>query len=122
MRAGDVLVVPKRPNFVMVNGQVYNPTAISYLRGKEADWYLRRTGGPTQSANKKGIFILRADGSVVARTGGLWRENVLGTRLQPGDSIVVPEKITGGSMFWKNLMGGAQLASSIGLTAAFLGR
>jgi protein involved in polysaccharide export with SLBB domain len=122
MRADDVLVVPKRPTFVMVSGQVYNATAISYTRGKEAGWYLRRAGGPTQSANQKGIFILRADGSVAGRTGGLWRENVLGTRLQPGDSIVVPEKITGGSMFWKNLMGGAQLASSVGLTAAFLGR
>jgi protein involved in polysaccharide export with SLBB domain len=120
-----VLVVPKRPNFVMVGGQVYNATAISYRRGKEAGWYLRQAGGPTPSANKKGIFILRADGSVAGRTGGLWRENVLSTRLQPGDSIVVPEKITGGSMFWKNLMSGAQLASStamVGLTAAYLGR
>jgi protein involved in polysaccharide export with SLBB domain len=125
MRAGDVLVVPKRPTFVMVNGQVYNATAISYTRGREAGWYLRQAGGPTQSANKKGIFILRADGSVVGRAGGLWRENVLSTRLQPGDSIVVPEKITGGSMLWKNLMGGAQLASSaasVGLTAAYLVR
>jgi len=120
IRAGDVLVVPKRPNFVLVNGQVYNATAISYLQGKEADWYLRRAGGPTQSANKKSIFILRADGSVVGHTGGLWRENVLSTRLQPGDSIVVPEKIAGGSMFWKNLMSGAQLAASVGLTAAVL--
>src|SRR5208337_1666707 len=63
MRAGDVLVVPKRPNFVLVNGQVYNATAISYREGKAADWYLRQAGGPTQSANKKGIFILRTDGS-----------------------------------------------------------
>jgi protein involved in polysaccharide export with SLBB domain len=31
MRAGDTLVIPKRPNFVMVSGQVYNPTAISYV-------------------------------------------------------------------------------------------
>jgi protein involved in polysaccharide export with SLBB domain len=125
MRAGDTLVVPKRPNFVMVGGQVSNATAISYLRGKEAGWYLRQAGGTTPSADKKGIFILRADGSVVGRSGGLWRENVLSTRLQPGDSIVVPEKITGGSMFWKNLLGGAQLASSaatVGLTAAYIVR
>ena len=125
MRAGDVLIVPKRPNFVMVNGQVYNATAISYAQGKDAGWYLRRAGGPTQSANKKGIFILRADGSVVGRSGGLWTGSVLSTRLQPGDSIVVPEKVTGGSMFWKNLMSGAQLASaaaSVGITATYLTR
>jgi protein involved in polysaccharide export with SLBB domain len=128
MRAGDVLVIPKRPNFVMVGGQVYNATAISYVRGKNAGWYLRQAGGPTPTANRKGIFILRADGSVVGRSdsfAGLWRGNVLSTPLQPGDSIVVPEKISGGSMLWKNLMAGAQLASSaatVGLTAAYLGR
>ena len=128
LRAGDVLVVPKRPNFVMVSGQVYNATAISYVHGRDAGWYLRQAGGPTQSANKKGIFILRADGSVAGcgdSFGGLWKGNVLSTRLRPGDSIVVPEKITGGSMFWKNVMASAQLATSVatvGLTAAYLGR
>lgn len=127
LRAGDTLVVPKRPNFVMVGGQVYNATAISYMHGKDANWYLRQAGGATQLANKKGIFILRADGSVVGRSVGLglWKGDVLSTRLQPGDSIVVPEKITGGSMFWKNLMTGAQLATSVatvGVTAAYLSR
>jgi polysaccharide biosynthesis/export protein len=129
LRAGDVLVIPKRPNFVMVGGQVYNATAISYLRGREAGWYLGQAGGPTQSADKKGIFILRADGSVVGRgnsSGGLWKGgSVLSARLRPGDSIVVPEKISSGSMFWRNLMTGAQLASStasVGLTAAYLTR
>lgn len=127
MRAGDVLVFPKRPSFVMVSGQVYNATAITYVSGRDADWYLRQSGGPTPSANKKGIFILRADGSVVAHSssGGLWTGSILSTRLRPGDSIVVPEKITGGSMFWRNLISGAQLASStasIGLTAAYLTR
>jgi protein involved in polysaccharide export with SLBB domain len=124
MRAGDTLDVPKRPTFVMVGGQVYNPTAISFVRGKSAGWYLGQAGGPTQTANKKGIFILRADGSVVGTSqGGLWKGNLLNAHLRPGDSIVVPEKISGGSMFWRNLMSGAQLASSsasVGLTAAYL--
>jgi protein involved in polysaccharide export with SLBB domain len=126
VRAGDVLDVPKRPTFVIVNGQVYNPTAISYARGKDANWYLRQAGGPTPTANKKGIFILRVDGSVVAggsSMGSLWKGNVLSARLRPGDSIIVPEKISAGSMFWKNLMVGAQLASStatVGLTAAYM--
>jgi protein involved in polysaccharide export with SLBB domain len=128
MRAGDLLMIPKRPNFVMVGGQVYNATAISYVRGKNAGWYLRQAGGPTPTANRKGIFVLRPDGSVVGRSdafAGLWKGNVLSARMEPGDSIVVPEKISGGSMFWKNLLSGAQLASSaatVGLTAAYLTR
>ena len=66
LRAGDTLVIPKRPNFVMVSGQVYNPMAISYVPGRDVEWYLKKAGGATQSGNKKGIFVLRADGSIVA--------------------------------------------------------
>jgi len=43
---------------------------------------------------------------------------VLSTKLNPGDVIVVPQKIMGGSLFWKNLLTAAQLASSIAITAA----
>ncbi len=65
VRAGDVLVIPKKPSYVMVSGQVFNPTAISYRPGKSAKWYLSQSGGPTQLANKKAIFVIRADGSVI---------------------------------------------------------
>ncbi len=114
MREGDVLVVPKMPNFVVISGQVYNASAIAYTPGKKADWYLKQAGGATELANKKGTFVIRANGSVVGNTGG----DVLGVRLQPGDSIVVPDKIIGGSAVWKNMMTTAQIVSSIALTAA----
>jgi len=32
VRDGDVLFVPKKAGYVMVNGQVFNPTAVSYVR------------------------------------------------------------------------------------------
>lgn len=121
MRAGDVLVIPKRPDFVMVGGQVYNATAISFAPGKEASWYLRQAGGPNQSADRKAIYIVRANGSVVSRgesRSALWKEGVLSTRMQPGDSIVVPEKIKGVSTFWRDMLSAGQIMSGIGLTAA----
>jgi len=71
LRAGDTLVIPKRPNFVMVGGQVYNPTAISYVPAKNMGWYLQKAGGATPYGNKKQIYVLRADGSVVAH-GSSW--------------------------------------------------
>ena len=119
MRAGDVLVIPKEPNFVVVSGQVYNPAAISFTPGKNAEWYLKQAGGPTQLANKKAIFIVRADGSVVGQSSGsFWSGGVMGAKLQPGDSVVVPDKIIGGSIMWKNLLTVAQLASSAAVTAS----
>jgi ribosomal protein L18E len=42
---------------------------------------------------------------------------VLDTKLEPGDVVVVPQKIIGAGLFWRNLLLGAQAASSIAITA-----
>ena len=121
MRSGDVLTVPKRPGFVLVSGQVYNPSALTYVPGKEAGWYLRRAGGTNDVANRKEIFVIRANGSVVGRRSGTWYSgDVLSTKLNPGDVIVVPQRIIG-SLFWKNLLTIAQLSASIAFTAGVAG-
>jgi protein involved in polysaccharide export with SLBB domain len=115
LRAGDVLIIPKQPNFVMINGAVYNPTAITFRSGKSAGWYLSQAGGPTTVANKKAIFVIRANGSVVGNSGGMWSGSVLSTELRPGDMIVVPEKALGGSNAWRNILQASQLVSSVGI-------
>jgi hypothetical protein len=121
MRSGDVLTVPKRPGFVLVSGQVYNASALTFVPGKEAGWYLRRAGGTNDVANRKEIFVIRANGSVVGRRSGEWYSgNVLSTKLDPGDVIVVPQRVVG-SLFWRNLLTIAQLSSSIAFTAAVAG-
>jgi polysaccharide biosynthesis/export protein len=120
LRPGDKLTIPKRPNFVFVGGQVYNSTAVTYVPGKTAAWYLKQAGGPTEFANKGSIFIVRANASVIAGSGtgsGLWKTSVLSTRMRPGDSLVVPEKIVGGSPVWKNLLSTAQFTSALAITA-----
>lgn len=119
LRRGDVLTIPKRPGFVLVTGQVYNATAITFTPGKTAGWYLSHAGGTNSTANRKEVFIIRANGSVIGRHSGGWLDpNVLSTKLDPGDVVVVPQKILGSSLFWRNLLATAQLASSIAITAA----
>ena len=119
LRSGDVLTVPKRPGIILVSGQVYNATAITFVPGKDAGWYLRRAGGATDLANRKEIFVIRANGLVVGRRSGEWyQDKVLSTKLNPGDVVVVPQKIVGGSVFWKNMLATAQVVSSIAFTAA----
>jgi protein involved in polysaccharide export with SLBB domain len=115
LRAGDTLTVPKEPGFVVISGQVYNPSALSYSPGKNAAWYLTRAGGPTRFGNKKDIYVLRADGSVVSRRGR-FSEAVLAARLKPGDSIIVPEKIVGPSL-WRYIIGTAQSFSNTAMTS-----
>jgi protein involved in polysaccharide export with SLBB domain len=117
LRRGDELTIPKWPGFVLVTGQVYNATALTYAPGKTAGWYLSRAGGTNATANRKEIFIIRANGSVVGRRSGDWFSgNVLSTELNPGDVVVVPQKIIGGSLFWRGLLASGQLAASAAIT------
>jgi protein involved in polysaccharide export with SLBB domain len=122
LREGDVITVPKKPNFVLSYGQVYNPNAITYSPGKPAKWYLRQAGGPTQLANKKGIYIIRANGSVISSEGGnSWLTGgVLETKMQPGDVLVVPEKLVTGTSAWKTTLETAQFISSLAIAAAVI--
>jgi hypothetical protein len=113
LRAGDTLIVPKRPGFVMVSGQVFNPTAVSYRPGKSARWYLGQSGGPTPLANKRAIFVVRADGSMIGGKESLWSGSSLGSVLQPGDTVFVPEKAIGGGVQWQAVLLAAQVASSV---------
>jgi protein involved in polysaccharide export with SLBB domain len=115
VRAGDAIYIPKRPNTVMVDGSVYNPTAITFRSGKSAGWYLRQAGGPTATANKKAIFVIRGDGSVAGGSGGLFSGGAESAALQPGDMVVVPEKAFSANTRWKTTLEGAQLAYAVGI-------
>ena len=97
---GDRLEIPKKTNVVNVVGRVYNPTGVVYDPADDTvGYYLKTVGGPTESADRDHIFLLKANGSVVTREnadGGFFstgRQSLLSTRVDPGDSIVVPEKL-----------------------------
>jgi protein involved in polysaccharide export with SLBB domain len=120
MRPGDTLTIPKRENFVLVSGQVYNQTAITYVPGKDGNWYLHQAGGVTQSGNKGAMFVVRANGSVVGHSSGWLTGSSLSLRMKPGDTIIVPEKGIG-SQVWKNVISAAQIMSSVAITGAVAG-
>jgi protein involved in polysaccharide export with SLBB domain len=123
LRDGDELIIPKKNNYVMVRGQVLNPTAVSYIPGRSAKWYLSQAGGLTQIANKSGTFVIRADGSVISSRNNspFWSGDPMSAVLKPGDSILVPEKAPKiGSRNWASVLQAAQVASSVALTVAYI--
>jgi protein involved in polysaccharide export with SLBB domain len=117
VRPGDALYIPKRPNFIMVAGQVYNSAAITYNRGRSAGWYLRQAGGPTSTANKKDIFVVRANGTVVGKASSdWWSGNLSRVVLQPGDTVYVPDKVAGTGHF-RNVGQTIQILSGVAVAA-----
>jgi hypothetical protein len=124
LRDGDILLIPKKANVVTVNGQVFNPTAISAQSGRSAKWYLSQAGGLTPIADKKAVFVIRADGSVLSAKnngGGWFSGDPLSANLRPGDAIMVPEKTPKiGGTNWTAIMQTAQVASSVALAVAYI--
>jgi protein involved in polysaccharide export with SLBB domain len=119
VRAGDTIYIPKRPSVVLVDGSVYNPTGITYRPGKSAGWYLDQAGGPTGTANKKGTFVIRADGSVAGGPSGLFGGGAESAAMQPGDMVIVPEKIFTISRAWENTATAAQIATAVAIAASY---
>ncbi len=88
LRNSDELIVPKLQQEVTVIGEVQTATSHLYRPGLSRDDYIGLSGGETIRADKGRIYIVRADGSVVAN-GSRWftssRESI-----EPGDTVVVP--------------------------------
>jgi protein involved in polysaccharide export with SLBB domain len=116
---GDRLVVPFRPATVEMLGAVYNKNSFLYRREERLDDYLRRAGGPTRDADTARMFIIRADGSVLGKQSvkGLWNGGFASVRLMPGDAIVVPERLSHGSIL-KGLRDWSQVFAQFALGAA----
>ncbi len=107
LRPGDRLIVPKRPDYVNVLGEVYNPTALLAEEGKTVGYYLNMVGGMTDNADEDHVYLVKANGAVVSKG----QEGLLGMttwdssthrwvmggfeslRLDPGDTIIVPRKM-----------------------------
>ncbi len=95
---GDSLLVPSNPQSVQIIGAVFNQTAFVYNKGKNIDSYVGLAGGFTESADRKRIYVFKADGTAVKPEGGsmfLFGEETYrtGKDLEPGDTIVVPERL-----------------------------
>ena len=91
---GDRFVIPSVPAVVNVVGAVYNQNSFLYEEGRTTGAYLHQAGGPNRDADSKHEFVIRANGDVVSKDskGSAWGNDFAKLRLNPGDSIVVPNK------------------------------
>ena len=120
LRGGDRLMIPRLRQYVTVVGEVQNATSHVWRRGQSRDDYIQLSGGTTQRADEKRIYIVRADGSVITQAGPFWFRRGSGTRLALGDTIVVPidaERMRALPL-WTAV---SSVVSNLAITAAALG-
>jgi protein involved in polysaccharide export with SLBB domain len=89
LRDGDQLIVPRFQQQVTIIGEVQYATSHLYSANLSRDDYISLSGGATRTADRKRIYVVHANGSVVAYGGNRWFE-MHSVAIEPGDTIVVP--------------------------------
>jgi polysaccharide biosynthesis/export protein len=91
LRDGDRLIVPRFQQQVTVIGEVQSATSHLYGPDLSRDDYISLSGGTTRRADRSKIYVVHANGSVVAAQGHRWFQMSASEQLiKPGDTIVVP--------------------------------
>ncbi len=114
---GDTLLIPKRSQEITVIGEVQHATSHIFDPDMDRNDYISRSGGFTTHADKRKIYVVRADGGVVGSTRSFWFRRGKGQGVQPGDTIVVPLDADRVSPlgFWTSV---TQILYNIGIAAA----
>ncbi len=87
---GDYLFVPRKLNTVSVIGEVFNPTTFKYEPERSTvELLILSAGGFKGNADKKNVYIIKANGSIITRKDN----NFFNYPLAPGDAVVVPQVI-----------------------------
>ena len=111
LREGDVISVPKNNNTVTINGAVMVPNTVSYIQGKDVDYYLNQAGGYSDNAKKSKKFIVYMNGQVTKVKGSGKKQ------IEPGCEIIVLSKAKKKANIG-NILGYATSFSSLGMMIA----
>ena len=117
---GDRFIVPSKPSTVNVVGAVYDQNSFLFNQTQPVSGLPAVSRRPDARVRMgKHAFIIRADGSVVSRQSqsGVFGNTFESTRLNAGDTVVVPEKVPRPSGL-RNFINYSQIFSQLALGAA----
>ena len=127
LEEGDILHIPSAINVVNVAGSTMFQGSFLYSENLSYKDYIEMSGGYTRNADESNVFILKADGSAMKPKSSIfWNSNrsrweiaALGEtvkEVEPGDTVVVPEKIE--RVAWlRDIKDITQILANVALTA-----
>ncbi len=115
---GDMLVVPRTRQEVSILGEVNFSTSHLFKKGYMIEDYISESGGLTAKADEDRIYVIKANGAVIASDSSAWFKQGIDD-VSPGDTIIVPYDIDAVSPMiqWSNV---SRILFQLATTAATL--
>jgi len=88
---GDSIFIPRYSGVVRVQGAVNSPVAVTYVPGRDLNYYIRAAGGPRQDADVGRAYVTQPNGKVDARESRFLLPDYIPDP-QPGGTVFVPAK------------------------------
>lgn len=86
LREGDKLIVPEYSGTVKISGEVRYPITVTFMDGKNLEYYIKHAGGYADRAKKNGAYAIYMNGGVKKIS------KLSSSDIKPGMEIVVPAK------------------------------
>jgi len=90
LQNGDSIFIPRFNAVVNVKGAVNSPVAVTYVPGKNLEYYVRAAGGITRRGDLRYAYVTQPNGKVEATSGKfIFKSN---PNPRPGSTVFVPER------------------------------
>ena len=89
LKEGDQIIIPETSQEVRISGEILNPIGMAYQNGRSMRYYINRSGGFSDNAQKKKTFVIYSDGTTQVTRRFFYR---IYPTIQPGSQIIVPQK------------------------------
>lgn len=89
LKNGDQIIIPEVAQEVRISGEILNPIGMAYQDGQRLKYYINRSGGFTDKAQRKRVYVIYSDA-----TSSVTRNFLIHNypSPEPGCQIVVPQK------------------------------
>ena len=87
LEENDYVFVPNNPTTITVYGEVLNPISTNFKYKLSFRDYIKLAGGYTVNADKKSVYVIKANGESFPLNSGAFQKEVY---IEPGDTIIIP--------------------------------